>query len=245
MVNVIPFSKNQADIAVVGSKPTTTTLTAAIERGKAAQRELDRAAAQTWDKWRAICLALLAIQNLAMAAAKAEQPRGAPYHRAVNHRLRLHGFERYDKAARSRMVEVARDIAAIDAWRATLPAERLIDLNYPRTVLTAWKQALRSKPDDRSEDRRGDKPDSQTSLDAALCASSGWDTEVWKAVLAAKGLDWFRRVMPADWRSQLQRLAGGQVIERLKASHPDMRVKRLKRRHLELVRDAAEAPTTH
>jgi hypothetical protein len=64
--------------AVVGSKPTTTTLTAAIERGKAAQRELDRAAAQTWAHWRDICLALLAIQNLAMAAAKADQPVARP-----------------------------------------------------------------------------------------------------------------------------------------------------------------------
>ena len=239
--------ENQVDSPrpVVCSQQTTPmTPSALIEAGKAAQRLLDRAAAQTWDAWRDICLALLAIQILAMGAAKAEQPRGAPYHRAVNHRLRLHGFDRYDKTARSIMVEVARNIEAVDAWRASLAPERLAELNYPRVVLNHWKRSLSSRSE--AIDSNKHEPvnqDSPAPLDAALRASSAWDADLWTALLVAKGLSWFRQVMPSAWRPQLQQLAGGQAIEQLKSKYPNKRVKRLKRRHLELVHDAAEAST--
>ena len=227
---------------VVCSQQTTLTPSAMIERGKAAQRQLDRAAAQTWTAWRDICLALLAIQNLAMAAARAAQPRGTPYHSAVNHRLRLHGFDRYDKTARSIMVDVARNIEAVDAWRAALPPERLADLNYPRVVLTHWKQSLWPKAAGPSKRGKGSKQE-PTPLDAALRVSSGWDAALWKALLAAKGPDWFREVMPAIWRPELQRLAGGQAIQQLKSRYPDTRLKRLGRRHLTFVHDTAGAPS--
>jgi hypothetical protein len=211
---------------VVGSKPTTTTLIATIERGKAAQRALDRAAAQTWAHWRDICLALLAIQRLAMAAAKADQPRGAPYHRAINYRLRLHGFDRYDKAARSRMVELARNLDAIETWRATLPEERLSELNFPRIVLTAWKQSLSLvSSGGRQRDKKKDAP---PPVDAALRASSGWDVEIWQAVLAAKSFDWFQRVMPSAWRPQLQQRAGEQFMRLEQKRAPNKRLKNWK-----------------
>jgi hypothetical protein len=161
-----------------------------------------------------------------MAAAKADQPRGAPYHRAINHRLRLHGFDRYDKAARSRMVELARNLDAIEAWRATLPEERLAELNFPRIVLTAWKQSLSPAS---SGERKGDKKkDTPPPVDAALRVSSGWDIEIWQAVLAAKGFDWFREVMPSAWRPQLQQRAGEQFMRREQKRSPNKRLKNWK-----------------
>jgi hypothetical protein len=243
------LAKNQDNLppttsGVVGSKPTTFAPSAIIERGKAAQRELDRAAAQTWTAWRDICLALLAIQILAMAAAKADQPRGAPYHRAVNHRLRLHGFDRYDKAARSRMVELARNIDAVEAWRATLPEERLAELNFPRIVLTAWKQSLSPASGGGSEGRIGLKKRPQSTLDDALLASAAWDTDLWTALLTAKGLDWMLGVMPFAWRSQLLRRVGEQFMRCEQKRSPNKRLKNWKPAVVGGT-DTAESTTAH
>src|SRR5262249_46525297 len=78
----------------------------------------------------------------------------------------------------------------------------------------------------------------------ALTALNHATNEQVTAALRAKTLDWFLGVMPPEWRSELLRLVGGQAIQQLKSSYPDMRVKRLKRRHLELVHDTG-APRTH
>jgi hypothetical protein len=40
------------------------------------------------------------------------------------------------------MVAVARNIAAIEVWRGTLPPERLAELNHPRVVLDHWRRSL-------------------------------------------------------------------------------------------------------
>jgi hypothetical protein len=223
---------------VVGSQPTTTS--AIIEAGKAAQRQLDRGAAQTWTAWRDICLALSAIQQQALAVAKAKQPRGRKYHRAVRHRLRLHGFERYDKSARSRMVEVARNLGAIDAWRATLSPEQLTELNYPRVVLTLWKQSLRPKPANTGKkDEHNESP-----LAVALQASSGWDDKLWTALLEAKDLDWLLRIMPATWRLQLLQRAGMQFMRAEQKRDPNKRLKNWKPAVVGGA-DVTKPPTTH
>jgi len=48
------------------------------------------------------------------------------------------------------------------------------------------------------------------------------------AALAALGFDRFMRVMPDQWRPKLEARAGGQIIRRAKARHPNTKLKNLK-----------------
>jgi hypothetical protein len=57
------------------------------------------------------------------------------------------------------------------------------------------------------------------------------------AALASHGLEWFLRVMPPAWRSELEARVGGQVLSREKKRHPNVRLKNLR-----LVHNAESAP---
>jgi len=64
------------------------------------------------------------------------------------------------------------------------------------------------------------------------------------AFLGSITLDELLRLMPPDWRPQLEVRAGGQIISRVKDQHPNLRLKNLKHQHLRIVHDA-ESPTPH
>jgi hypothetical protein len=62
-----------------------------------------------------------------------------------------------------------------------------------------------------------------------IAIASEWDDPTWTSVLTAAGLEKFLRVCPGDWRSQLAARAAGPLIDKLKALHPNTRIKNLKR----------------
>lgn len=194
---VVSFSKaGSASNRVCNFKPAPPDL-AAIERGKAAYRRLK--GSNIWADWRDVCLALLALMLRAMAAAGAVEPRGGKYQKSIIHQLRLHGFEHIHKTTRSILIDVARNIEAIDAWREELAKsdpERLTDLNHPRVVLTYWKRSLGldSKNQEASEDRPNP-------------FLTGWgraNADERKAGLIEIGFGSFRPHMPDTWHPEMK-----------------------------------------
>jgi hypothetical protein len=86
---------------------------------------------------------------------------------------------------------------------------------------------------------------SDTDLIAARNAAEHWSDTAWKQALTKLSFERFLKVMPTAWRPQLEVSAAGHALDILKKLHPDLRLKRLKPAHLQLVHDAAETLTTH
>ena len=117
-----------------------------IIRGQKAQARLEEGSGQVWSDWCDLIRALAECQNRALREAKTNKPQGPNYRRAIGRLLRCHGFDRIDKADRSRLIGYAANLAAMDKWRAGQPNERQLDLNHPRVVAAGWKRSLWPKP---------------------------------------------------------------------------------------------------
>jgi hypothetical protein len=118
-----------------------------IIRGQKAQARLEEGSGQVWSAWCDLIRALAECQNRAMREAETNKPQGPNYRKAIGRLLRCYGFDRIDKADRSRLIGYAADLAAMDKWRASQPNERQLDLNYPRVVAAGWKRSLRPEPE--------------------------------------------------------------------------------------------------
>jgi hypothetical protein len=117
-----------------------------FEEGSAAWKRLQQH--QTWSDWRCVGLALATGQAEAMVRARTNQPKGKRYREEFGPFLCEYGFDRIDKGARSRLLEVMRNLTPIEAWLEKLqidkPAKRL-QLNHPQTVLSTWKRSKGEK----------------------------------------------------------------------------------------------------
>jgi hypothetical protein len=134
-----------------------------IEQGKTALSQLEQDK-QTWPNWVCVSRALLELQSLAMAAANKNVPQGPVYRKAVKRYLACYGFDRIHKSTRSLLVEIARNLPAIETWRSTLRPEELLDLNHPRVVLARWKKSLRLGSAD-AESEEANPPSTETPSD--------------------------------------------------------------------------------
>jgi hypothetical protein len=100
--------------------------------------------------------------------------------------------------------------------------------------------SLNKKSASDSDDNKSDnKPDNKPCLNLADYT----DAEI-TAALAAYTFERFLKVQPPEWRSKLQRQAGGQAVSILKQQHADVRLRNLKPRHLALVVDDMVAAET-
>jgi hypothetical protein len=70
------------------------------------------------------------------------------------------------------------------------------------------------------------------------------DAELTEALIALS-FERFMRVMPADWMPKLEARAGGQMISRAKAQHPNVRLKHLDKQCLRLVSSTEHPTPTH
>jgi hypothetical protein len=155
-----------------------------IIRGQKAQARLEAGSGQVWSDWCDLIRALAECQNRAMREAETNKPQGPNYRKAIGRLLRCYGFDRIDKADRSRLIGYAADLAAMDKWRASQPNERQLDLNHPRVVAAGWKRSLRPKPE-RS-------PSSET--------DSTTDTAVPAVITIAEVLAWLSQASQTDKR---------------------------------------------
>lgn len=117
-----------------------------IERGRKALKRLERA---TWSDWVAVAKALAAGRAIIMHEVSTNAPQNSRYRKCMGEWLRHWGFDRIDKADRSRLLKVADNLDAINSWRSGLPPEQQLRLNFPATVLRAWKRA--NAPTDKEE----------------------------------------------------------------------------------------------
>ena len=206
-------------------------ITSAVQRGQAALAQLEQY--QTWENWVAVIEAMAEGREVCRQATG--QVKGRRFNEAMGRWLRCYGFDRIHKADRSRMLKCADHLRDINIWRAGLPLHEQLALNHPRTVFTRWKRSLQDKGTSKpaKEERSG--------LCAAwIAANDSERTEV----LRAFGYPAFKRIIPYEWRPQLECDAGGQFLSRAKALQPNVRLKRLKTAKLKLV-GGSESTTPH
>jgi hypothetical protein len=132
----------------------------------------------------------------------------------------------------------------IEAERARLPelslraACRLIGKPQPAPEVSQDEPPAEPKPIEAPE------PAATSAARIVIRAISKMTDAELTAVLAALPFDRFLRCMPSEWRPKLELQAGGQLLGRVKSQHPNIRLKRLSKRHLTLVH-TAETPTPH
>jgi hypothetical protein len=110
---------------------------AVLHRGRDAWNRLR--ANQTWDDWKAVGKAHVIGQATAMRDAHINKPKGRSYNAAFSAWQKKFGFEGLDKGVRSRLLEVMKHLAEIDAWLAKLPPTEQQKINHPNTVWRRWK----------------------------------------------------------------------------------------------------------
>jgi hypothetical protein len=111
-----------------------------IELAQAAANRLIAGAA--WEDWVAVGRALLVGCTAAMREAHVNKPEGKTYAATFSRWLITNKLDKVaDKATRSRLLELLDHIEAVQKWRSTLPANKQLELNHPRTVFAHWKRS--------------------------------------------------------------------------------------------------------
>src|SRR5215831_4068054 len=114
-----------------------------IEAGEAAMLEIDKS--QTFFDWIRVGEALDDLQAAALSlAGQINKPTGRGYNTAYEE-LSKHcpHLAKLDKGTRSRAIWLARNRAAIEAWRSEQPDNKRRQINHPDTI---WRQFRRAHP---------------------------------------------------------------------------------------------------
>ena len=110
---------------------------AVLDRGREAWNRLRTNS--TWEDWKAVGKAHVIGQAMAMRDAHVNKPKGRSYNAAFSAWAKKSGFEGLDKGVRSRLLDVMKHLAEIDAWLAKLPLTEQQKINHPNTVWRKWK----------------------------------------------------------------------------------------------------------
>ena len=118
----------------------------AIEAGRDAWATIHHAT--SFEAWRAVALAVAIGRQHALREAGANKPFGKKYAAAINRWLENNGFREMPFGIRSSCCILADNIAAIDAWRTSLPSAEQGRQNNPQVILRNWRRATgqRSRP---------------------------------------------------------------------------------------------------
>jgi hypothetical protein len=132
-----------APVGLVPHQPYNTLSKAEVLRqGREGMAQLSRG--NDWSSWKKVLPVLDITRSAAMLESNSNQTQGRRYSDAFNKWFRLHPeFEvlaKLNKGTRARFFECLAELEAIDNWRATLPPEQQLKLNYPTTVLTHWRK---------------------------------------------------------------------------------------------------------
>jgi len=90
-----------------------------------------------WEDWVLVGKALDLGRHGCRRAAQMSPPNGSGYNRIFSQWLQENGLSDINKEARSRLFACCQNLAAIEAWRATLPLVERLRLNQPIEV---WAQ---------------------------------------------------------------------------------------------------------
>jgi len=186
-----------------------------IHRGQVALVRLERN--QTWPDWCEVIKALAKGREICRQAS-GDQDKGRRFNKAMGRWLRCYGFDRIDKSDRSRLLKCADHLEGINTWRSGRSLSEQLELNHPRTVFDRWQRTL-------VKDENTPIP----SVNQNPKKPSGFTDAEWTDALRTDlGFERFFRVMPNEWRHNLERRAGGQMLSREKARHPNTRLKNFK-----------------
>ena len=100
-----------------------------------------------------------------MHTAHVNKPEGRRYNQEYSDLLKAYGFAGIDKAVRSKLFFILDNIAAIEKWLATVPANKRLELNHPQTIWRAYQRTVVREPKD------GKKPSHVAKLTASLIES--------------------------------------------------------------------------
>jgi hypothetical protein len=197
-----------------------------IHRGQLALARLEQN--QTWRDWCAVIKALAKGREICRQASGGHD-KGKRFNKAMGRWLRCYGFDRIDKSDRSRLLRCADHLESIDTWRSGRPLCEQLELNHPRIVFERWQRTL---------ERDEDTPTPAISQNPKN--PSGFTDAEWTDALRTDlGLERFLRVMPDEWRAQMELRAANQIIGREKRLHPNKRLKNLKLRIVHSVEPGA------
>ena len=172
---------------------------------------------QTWPDWCEVIKALAKGREICRQASGGHD-KGKRFNEAMGRWLRCYGFDRIDKSERSRLLRCADHLEAIDIWRSRRPLSEQLELNHPRIVFDRWQRTL-VKDEDTPIPNVNQNPKQP----------SGFTDAEWTDALRTDlGFERFLRVMPNEWRQNLERRAGGQMLSREKTRHPNTRLKNFK-----------------
>jgi hypothetical protein len=185
---------------------------------------------QTWLDWCAVIKALVKGREICREASGGHD-KGRRFNKAMGRWLRCYGFDRIDKSDRSRFLRCADHLKDIDTWRSGRPLSEQLELNHPRIVFERWQRIL-------GNDKHIPEP---TVKQEPKKLSRFTDAEWTDALRTDLGFERFLRVMPNEWRHKIELRAGGQILSREKARHPNTKLKDFR---LKLV-GGTEAPAPH
>jgi hypothetical protein len=123
-------------------------LTECIRVGQEAWHRLSSGA--TRQDWLLVGKACQLLRVEAMRTAHTNRPEGRRYNQEYSDLLKANGFAGIDKAVRSKLFFILDNIAEIEKWLATLPANKRLELNHPHAIWRAYQRAV-VKPDDGKE----------------------------------------------------------------------------------------------
>jgi hypothetical protein len=108
-----------------------------VARGQEAWGRLKKGLAD----WFAVAEALQHGQHLAMLESHSNEPKGSRFQVIMGEWLRTTGFDEIDKGVRSRLLNLFKHRAEIEAWHKALPTNKRQQLAHPNAVWRAWQKS--------------------------------------------------------------------------------------------------------
>ncbi len=114
--------------------------------------EIHRRAAEAWERlergqtfadWLTVGASLETDRAEAMREAHVNKPQGKGYCAAFSRLIASRPFAKLEQTTRARLLEVMEHCAEIEAWLATPPLSKRLQLNHPHSVLRGWKAATK------------------------------------------------------------------------------------------------------
>ncbi len=108
-----------------------------IRAGRDAWQAIDKAG--SFEAWRSIGAALAIGKAHALRVTGANRASGQRYCQEFGKWVEEHGFDQMPRSTRSHAIEMFENIAAIEAWRATLPDKQRRRLRGPQINVRRWR----------------------------------------------------------------------------------------------------------
>jgi hypothetical protein len=109
-----------------------------------ARSALDRLnTGRDWSDWQKVGAALAVARTEAMSHAKTNRPTGRRYNEAFGDLLKREHLDGIDSATRNQLLQIEKNKAAIEEWRATLDPAKRLKLNSPCAVWRNWQRTVK------------------------------------------------------------------------------------------------------